>query len=219
MKKDYSEVMETLKSLMPSLLQVAVYTTYEERCVVILEKDPPNILESLDALREYCHKRHLPFPLLISRDFVLSSLDSFPLEFLDIVSSNYTNLFDQEDILQNLKFSSADLRLQMEREIKSKWLLTRLAVSEQSQKPRALANVLVQSIRSLLPVLKGLCYISLKPIPFTQNEIIDSVMEITQLDLSFLLHWMSLDKADIFIIKNYLDLLSRFSEILEQMDK
>lgn len=219
MKKDYSEVMDALQSLTPNLLQVAVYTSFEERCVVILEKDPPNLLENLETLREYCHKRHLAFPLLVTREFVLSSLDSFPLEFLDIVSSDYTNLFAQEDLLQSLNFSPADMRLQMEREVKSKWLLTRLAVSEQSQKPRALASVLVLSIRSLLPVLKGLCYIKLKPIPPTQKELLDTVMEITQLDLSFLLHWMSLDKADIFIIKNYLDLLYRISEILERMDK
>lgn len=219
MKKDFSEVMEALQGISASLLQVAVYTTFEPRCVVILEKDPPNLLENLDTLREYADKRHLSFPLLVTREFVLSSLDSFPLEFLDIVSSGYTNLLAKEDILKDLKFAVADTRLQMEREIKSKWLLTRLSALELSQKPRALADIMEMSIRSLIPVLKGFCFISDRAIPRDMPGLIKTVTDITQLDLSFLTHWMTLKKADIYIVKNYLDILYRISELLESMDK
>lgn len=234
MKKDYSDVMESLDGLKPHLLQVATYATFEERCIIILDQDPPDLLERLEPLQEYVQKRNLPFPLLVSRDFIISSLDSFPLEFLDIVSAEYTNLLAKEDLLKHLSFSIPDLRLQMEREVKSKWLLTRLSVLEQSLKPKAIANVLELSIHSLIPVLKGLCFVHqlqqsktgeirsiLKKgmVPIELDQIISQATELTQIDLSFLMHWVELKKADVFIAKNYLEILSRFSTLLESWDK
>ncbi|MDD4310557.1 MAG: hypothetical protein PHO32_09270 [Candidatus Cloacimonetes bacterium] len=63
MKKDYNDIMDTLVGVSENLLQVAVYTTTAPRCVIILDRDPANLLESMEPVREYVNKRHLPFPL------------------------------------------------------------------------------------------------------------------------------------------------------------
>ncbi|PKN72808.1 MAG: hypothetical protein CVU50_05655 [Candidatus Cloacimonetes bacterium HGW-Cloacimonetes-3] len=217
MKHDYSSVMKSLQGLSADLLQVATYENPAPRCVIILEKDPPYLLESLETLRDYCHKHHLPFPLLINRQFVLSSLDSYPLEFLDIVSSGYQNLLAKEDLLSDLKFATADLRLQMERELKSKWLYTRLAVLEQKQKPRALAETLTMSINAIVPVLKGFCYLGERVIPNNLSDLSAQVAEVTKLNLSLLNSWVQLDKADIYIIKNYLEILHSLTVALDKI--
>jgi hypothetical protein len=217
MKHDYSSVMKVLQGLSAELVQVATYESPSPRCVIILEKDPAYLLESLEPLRDYCHRHRLPFPLLINRSFVLSSLDSYPLEFLDIVSSGYQNLLAREDLLSDLKFAAADLRLQMERELKSKWLHTRLAVLEQKQKPRALADTLKLSINAIIPVLKGFCYLGDRIIPKQLPELTAQAAEITKLNLSLLNSWVQLDKADIYIIKNYLEILHSLTSALDNM--
>lgn len=218
MRHDYHSIMKALEVLNADLLQVATYECPSPRCVIILEKDPPSLLESLDPLRDFCSKRRLQFPLLINRQFVHSSLDSYPLEFLDIVSSGYKNLLAKEDILADLKFASTDVRLQMERELKSKWLLTRLIVLEQKQKPKALADTLRLSIKAIIPVLKGFCFLGNRLIPQTTPELIAQVAEITSLDLGLLNSWLNMDKADIYIIKNYLEILHSLMNYLDELE-
>lgn len=219
MKKDFSRVMPSLEPLKSHLLQVAVYGAEAQKCVIVLESDPPGFLDSLDELRNYCDKNRLPFPLIIDRRFVSSSLDSYPLEFLDIVSGDYKNLFCSEDLLQNLVFSKADLRLQMEREIKGKWLLTRLSVLEQSPKPKALAETLQRSIFSILPVMKGICYFADRPIPLETDKLLDQVSEITGVNLSLIKRWLSLEKADRLTIQSYLDILQGLMLYIETLDQ
>ncbi len=217
MKKDLNKVLSSLEPLKSQLLQVAVYGGDNQKCVVILESDPPGFLESLDELRNFCDKNRLPFPLIIDRRFVSSSLDSYPLEFLDIVSGDYKNLMCNEDLLQNLVFTKADLRLQMEREIKGKWLLTRLSVLEQSPKPKALAETLQRSIRSILPVLKGICYLADRPIPLETDKLLEQVNEISGQNLGLIKRWLGLDKADRLIIQSYLDILQGLMFYIETL--
>ncbi len=217
MKHDYSSVMKALQGFEANIIQVASYSNPNPRCVIILDTDPPYLLESLGALRDYCRKHRLPFPLLVNREFVLSSLDSYPLEFLDIVSSSYKNLLCREDILSGLNFAAKDLRLQMERELKGKWLHTRLAVLEQQQKPKLLAETLKVSILSILPVLKGFCYLGDRIIPQDTDALCAQVADITKLNLSLINSWLMVDKADIYIIKNYLEILQGLLTYLDTM--
>ena len=218
MKKDFSKVMDSLVQIKALLLQVAVYGSLGSRCVIILASDPPGLLDSLDELRKYCQKRDLAFPLLINRHFVESSLDSYPLEFLDIVSGKYQNLFCQEDLLQNLVFDKTDLRLQMEREIKGKWLLTRLSVLEQSPKPKVLAATLQLSIRAILPVLKGICYLADRPIPQETDQLIAQAEQVCQTELGLLNTWLQARTAVRQNIQSYLDILQALMLHIENLN-
>lgn len=218
MKHDYKGVLKTLSALEEQLLQVAVYNNPAPRCVIILNSDPTFLLESLEPLREYCAKHKLPFPLLINREFVSTSLDSYPLEFLDIVSASYSNLLAKEDLLQDLKFVASDLRLQIERELKGKWLITRLAVLEQKKKPKALAATLQMSIRSIIPALKGFCYLANRPIPKSFGEIIAQAGAVVGIDMNLLNSWITIEKADIYIIKNYLVILQGLIHALDKFE-
>jgi len=218
MKHDYKGVLKPLSSLNEHLLQVAVYNNPAPRCIVILNSDPTFLLESLEPLREYCAKHKLQFPLLVNREFVLSSLDSYPLEFLDIVSAGYSNLLAKEDLLKDLVFQASDLRLQMERELKGKWLITRLAVLEQKKKPKALADTLRQSIHSIIPALKGFCYLAERPIPQNPADIIAQTSSIVDIDMNLFNSWINIEKADIYIIKNYLEILQGLIRALRKFE-
>lgn len=218
MKHDYQGVLKPLNTLNEHLLQVAVYNNPAPRCIIILNSDPTFLLESLEPLREYCAKHKLQFPLLVNREFVNTSLDSYPLEFLDIVTADYSNLLAKEDLLKDLRFEASDLRLQIERELKGKWLITRLAVLEQKKKPKLLAETLQMSIRSIMPALKGFCYLANRPIPKNPAEIIAQAGSVAGIDMNLLNSWITAEKADIYIIKNYLEILQGLIRALDRID-
>ncbi len=217
MKKDFNKVMAALKGIESNLLQVAIYNSFSPRCVIILESDSDNVLDQLEELRDFCRKTRLPFPLVVDRQFVLSSLDSYPLEFLDIISSRYQNLFAKEDVLATLTFTTANLRLQMEREVKSKWLLTRLTVLEQNPKPKVLAETLALSIRAIMPVLKGLCHLSGRPIPNDPLDLIAQASDVSNLNFGPLGNWLNLEKAELGTIKSYLGILANLMQYLDSL--
>jgi hypothetical protein len=147
---------QVLEPLRAKLLQVALHTSYGglERAILILDEDPADFFDALQPLVKFIKNRKLAEPLIVNRAFVMGSLDSFPLEFLDIQSA-CVSLFQTEDLLGSLKFQPADLRLQMERELKSKWLLTRQAVLENPFKEDRVARVIQVSREAIHPVLKG----------------------------------------------------------------
>jgi len=62
-----------------------------------------------------------------------SSLDTFPIEFLNI-KRNYTVVFG-EDILEGLAFEKEFIRMQCERELKGKLLLLRAEYVNENETP------------------------------------------------------------------------------------
>lgn len=218
MSRDFSKVLGSLEAIKTNLLQVAGYENFEPRCAIILDTEPAYLLEGLESLRNFCTKHRLAFPLVVTQRFVEKSLDCFPLEFLDIYSSNYFNIFCAEDLLAKLKFAKADVLLQMERELKSKWLLTRLTVLEASPKPKALSQTLKASIHAITPVLKGFCFCADTPIPASFAELLAKVSQITDCDLQQMEKWEQLERAELTNIKNYLELLQSLIDFMEKSE-
>ena len=120
--------------------------------------------------------------------------------------------------MQNLVFDKTDLRLQMEREIKGKWLLTRLSVLEQSPKPKVLAATLQLSIRAILPVLKGICYLADRPIPQETDQLIAQAEQVCQTELGLLNTWLQARTAVRQNIQSYLDILQALMLHIENLN-
>ena len=62
-------------------------------------------------------KAKIAAPLIMTQDYIQNSLDSFPLEFLEI-QQHHLCLFGQDSFAE-LSFYQPHLRLQCERELKS----------------------------------------------------------------------------------------------------
>jgi hypothetical protein len=180
---NWKVVAEEVKTLYPAVLQIAHYS--RNRWFLVIEQEAENFLTHYKPLTQLIRKHKLPVPLIISTRFIQSSLDSYPLEFLDI-QSDYTNLFVRDDVIENLVFNPDDVRLQIERELKSKWLLTRLVALEREQDKKHLFQVLKESFTSLIPVFKGFCQIGGTPIPKDLDKLLDQNAEILRVDMKVL---------------------------------
>ncbi|MDD4147399.1 MAG: hypothetical protein PHO85_02635, partial [Candidatus Cloacimonetes bacterium] len=186
MNHPYGGLLNALSNIQDRLIQVNVYKDLwgSYNSVVILDEDPDGWLLKLTPLAKYIHKHRLNLPLIINRRFIQYSLDSYPLEFINIVSSQHMNLMQKEDLLSNLKIVPSDVRLQMEREFKSKWLLTRQIVLEGRMNSRNLRETLHISIRALIPAFKGFFFLANQTYPQSRKDLFDQAALITKIDLN-----------------------------------
>ncbi|PKN80649.1 MAG: hypothetical protein CVU48_01085 [Candidatus Cloacimonetes bacterium HGW-Cloacimonetes-1] len=218
MKDQWTKIPELLTAVSDHLLQIAIYDLHSgaEKCIVILEEDPKDFFGSMEPVLNYTRKAKLPLPLIVNREFISYSLDSYPLEFINI-SSDYENIFCKEDILNNLSFENRDVRLQIEREIKSKWLLTRMAVLENIKDIKGVHRILRMSVEAIIPALKGFCYLKGVAIPKDLNQLFDLVNELTEFDTNPIRQIYSISRNEINkgLVYSYLDNLDSIAKIME----
>jgi hypothetical protein len=86
--------------------------------VIVLNKMDLTFLELLAPLGKKYKKQKVAAPLIMTPDYIKTSLDVFPIEFINfrlIHSTVYG-----EDILKNLEINRMDLRHQCERDLKTR---------------------------------------------------------------------------------------------------
>jgi len=118
-------------------------------------------------------KKKVATPLFMTKSYIESSLDSYPLEFLNI-KKNYILVYG-EDVLKDISLEAHHLRLQCEREIKGKLLLLREGFLETEGKQKRIKELINASITAFISIFSGLLYLKGIEIPLTRREIIQFV--------------------------------------------
>ncbi len=154
-------------------------------------------------------------PLFLTKEYIRSSLDVFPIEFLDM-KENHVLLYG-EDVLSLLEIKGQYLRLFCEQELKGRFIRIRQAYLEIGLQHNELANLLRQSLNSLMPIFRNLLRLRKKRAPIDKIEII------VELCREF-----SLDEKDFMDIYRHLsgdqkipprELAVSLSEYLEEIEK
>ncbi len=155
------------------ILQIAIYShdSATGKMIIVLKDDSTNLLLKAKDVVKSINKKKLPMPLILSKNYIETSLDSFPLEFLNIVT-DYENIIVNEDVLKDIFVDKSDVRLEMERELKGKWLHIKMALLNQSGNYKQLVEVIKISMVSILPILKGLIYLMDAEVPNKDLDII-----------------------------------------------
>jgi predicted nucleotidyltransferase len=99
-------------------------------CLVLLKEVTPDELRKCAAHLPEWHKQRISTPLFIDPAYVRSSVDVFPIEFLDM-KQRYRLLYG-EDFLQKLELKRERLHFQCEQELKGKMLKLRQLYLEAS---------------------------------------------------------------------------------------
>jgi len=119
-------------------------------------------------------------PLFLTKDYINSSLDVFPIEFLDM-KENHILLYG-EDILTGLEIKGEHIRLFCEQQIKGKLIRIRQAYLEVGLKKKGLEALLKESLNSLIPIFRNLIRLKEKQPPVGKTEIIKQLCQIFGLD-------------------------------------
>ena len=121
-------------------------------------------------------------PLFLTEEYIKSSTDVFPIEFLDM-QENYFILYGK-DVLHGIVIDIKNLRFQCEQELKSKLINLRQAYLRVSRHKAALLQLLLKSFISILHILRNLLRLKGKKPPYLKQEILEEVALEFGVDLS-----------------------------------
>jgi len=227
--KKYWEKIATKLAIVWSeeIIQIAVYNReISERgnLIVILKDDSITNIVKAHSIAKELAKVGMEPPLVVSESYIANSLDSFPLEFLNI-KTDHQNVILKKEILSQLKFEKSYVRLEMERELKSKILLIKMAILDHYGKPKIMRNLIKVSVHSIEPILKGLLFLLDVPIPLNHKDLIDKADEVTDFPIDSLLTAVDFTLGKISInreeftqfFENYTKQLQVLSDYIEQL--
>ncbi len=139
--------------------------------------------DRLDAAFEkvkYWKKRKVATPLVMTKEFIETSLDSYPIEFLNMKNSHI--LVYGENVLANIVFKPEDLRLQIEREIKGKIILLTQGYLETEGSARQLRQLIRNSFTAFISIFNALLYLKQGKAPQARRETIKETCKLFSLD-------------------------------------
>ncbi len=148
--------------------------------MIVLSEEGIERLDKAFKVVETWQKRKVGIPLFITEHYVESSLDVFPIEYLNF-QRNHVLVYGK-DILKDLSFDPQFVRLQCEREIKGKLLLLREAFMESAGRGRALRGVIGQSIQAFVSIFDALLYLNEKEIPEERRDVLNLTCDAFDLD-------------------------------------
>jgi len=140
--------------------------------IILSEESIDHLDLAIDTVSRW-RKRNVATPLFMTQSYIQSSLDSYPLEFLNIKKS-YILVYGK-DMLKDISLEPHHLRLQCEREIKGKLLLLREGFLETGGKQKRIAELIKASITAFISIFNGLLHLKGIAIPPTRREIIQAV--------------------------------------------
>lgn len=140
--------------------------------IILTSMDPELIAKSATVQKQLLKKR-FSRPLFMDQKYIATSLDSYPMEFLDMKGCNVV-LFG-EDVLCTITPDTKDLRLQVERELKGKWLHLLQEYSGLQKKSTHLAALATLSLKAFLPTFRTLLFLKGVAIPADRKSVLSAV--------------------------------------------
>ena len=163
--------------------------------LIVLSEEGIEKLHLVYDLVAKWRKKRVGTPLFLTKAYIDSSLDTFPIEFLNI-KRNYTVVFG-EDILEGLSFEKEFVRMQCERELKGKLLLLRERYVGTKGKTKALKSLISGTFPTFIFVFKGLLYLLDREVPATKRETVSTLAKALDLDQELFLSLLQIKEGNL----------------------
>lgn len=149
--------------------------------VVLSENGIGHLNKSFNLVKKW-KKRKVAIPLFMTKGYIESSLDSFPIEFLSM-KQNYKVVFG-EDIFADIKIPQDELRLECEEQVKGKLLHLREGFLASAGKKRPLEELLSISVPSFISLFEALLLLKKETPPAQKGKIFNKTAAAFDLDQS-----------------------------------
>jgi predicted nucleotidyltransferase len=148
--------------------------------LLVLTPEGIDKLEDAFAAIKYWKKRGIAAPLVMTKAFINTSLDCYPIEFLNMRNNHI--LIYGENVLEQIDVSPENLRLQIERELKGKLILLRQGYLEAQGQPRQLKNLISRSFTAFISIFKALLYYKHDAAPRERRATIKELAKVFAID-------------------------------------
>ncbi len=141
----------------------------------VLKEMDLKFLELIAPLGKKYGKNKVAAPLIMTPESIKSSLDVFPIEFLNFKLVHST-VFG-EDILGDIEINRLDLRHQCERELKTQLIGLRQGYISSLGNKKTLTEGFVNSITAYIPLFRGIIVLFGKEPPLRPSEVLTALSE------------------------------------------
>ncbi|HMK43548.1 MAG TPA: hypothetical protein VK445_05370 [Dissulfurispiraceae bacterium] len=148
-------------------------STSDINSIMILKDASFDFIRFLAPLGKNYRQHKIAVPLVMTRDYIESSLDVFPIEFLDL-KLIHTTVYGA-DLLGALAVDPRNLRLQCEREIKTRLLALSQGYIAHLGEAGATASLLVRLVKNSFPLMRAILTILGKQPPVPRDAVIAQI--------------------------------------------
>jgi predicted nucleotidyltransferase len=181
--------------------------------LVVMSPEGVATLRPAIELNQKWRSQMIAVPLVMTKAYIESSLDTFPIEFLSM--RQHHKVIFGEDVLAGLNISKANLRVQLEREVKSKLLHLRENFLAEAEDRDSLLRLLRQTLPAFNPIFETLLFLRDRPIPDHRRDTILQVVELAGLDKAFFEKLLKLSEQESKPYRN--ELLELFEKYIAQI--
>ena len=184
--------------------------------LIVLSEEGIERLHLAHELVATWRKKKVSTPLFLTKEYIESSLDTFPIEFLNI-QRNHTVIVG-EDVLKELSFKRIYVRMQCERELKGKLLLLRERYVETRGKHKILEELISASLPTFIFVFNGLLYLLDKEVPETKRETISMLSKALHLDEELFVSLLHIETGTLTFTRQEIeDLFKRYAKEIRRL--
>jgi hypothetical protein len=201
----------------------AVIPDYDEKLsdinsVVVLHSMDLRFISFLAPLGKKYGGKRIAAPLVMTPEYITSSLDAFPVEFLDFKLIHKTVYGG--DLFRCLEIDGKNLRLQCEREIKTKLIQARQGYIASLGKRDLLRAALVKSVTGSMALFRAIIVLLGKEPPVPRADVITALGAATGLDTGIFQTLLSLKAGLIKPQEHELHtLFEKYYQALESTEK
>ncbi len=149
--------------------------------VLILNRMDVKLIECYAILGKKYGKKGVSAPLILTPDYIRSSVDVFPMEFFNI-KLIHTCLYGP-DFFKDLEFNDSDLRYQCERELKVRLVGLRQGFLSAAGDRKMLVNDFVRSFSGYIPLFRAIIRLLGSDPPLTNKEVLSEVEKVSQVGM------------------------------------
>ncbi len=139
-----------------------------------------DLKKDLNVISQGISKK-IAVPLFLTLEEITTSLDIFPVEFLEI-KENYLCLYG-DDILATLELSNKNLKLFCKEQIKGKVIRLRQAYMEVGLRKKGVEMLMKESLYSLIPIFRNLLRLKKISPPVSKENVLVKFSEKFKLDV------------------------------------
>ncbi len=148
--------------------------------LTLLAKQDTGLLAQYAALHKRWQKEQVVVPLFLTAAELKSSLDLFPLEYLEIQEQHV--LLAGRDPFPELRIDLKNLRPQCEQELRGNLLRLRQRFVEGVASTEAITILLPLSLTALLPCLRGLLRVAGRPAERSADAVLKAAQKMSGVD-------------------------------------
>ncbi|WAC08786.1 MAG: hypothetical protein OS130_06265 [Thermodesulfobacteriota bacterium] len=192
--------------------------------LIILAENGMRLLSKAIPLVSQWHKQRVSTPIFLTPASIASSLDTFPIELLNIKAA-YTVVYG-DDFLKNLTFDKRYLRLQCEREVRGKLVHLRKHFLETGGNWHKTEALIAASLPTFFSLFQAIIFLKDKGLIAERYALVTTVARETGLNQDLFLELLTIREGRkklasslvIPLMEKYIGEIQKLSNFLDQLE-